>query len=132
MNYLLDTHTLIWAITEPNKLSETARNLIEDPEQHILVSAITFWEISLKHSLQKLNLENIAPEDFPNLCLEMDIEVLALDPEICATYHKLDAKYHKDPFDRMLVWLAKSRNFALISKDETVKSYESEGISVVW
>ena len=132
MNYLLDTHTLIWAITEPNKLSETARNLIEDPEQHILVSAITFWEISLKYSLQKLSLENIAPEDFPKLCLEMDIEVLALDPEISATYHKLEAKYHKDPFDRMLVWLAKSRNFALISKDESVKSYESEGISVVW
>lgn len=132
MNYLLDTHTLIWAITEPQKLSEKARILIESPEEHILVSAITFWEISLKHSLQKLHLENIAPNDFPELCEQMDIEVLALEPEICASYHQLAAKYHKDPFDRMLIWFAKYHKLAIISKDETVKLYESEGISVVW
>ncbi len=62
----------------------------------------------------------------------MDIEMLALDPEICATYHKLEAKYHKDPFDRMLIWLARRQNLVIISKDETVKLYESEGISVIW
>ena len=132
MNYLLDTHTLIWAITAPQNLSKIARDLIEAPEQRILVSAITFWEISLKHSLGKLTLENISPEDFPFICREMDIEVLPLDADICATYHKLDGKYHKDPFDRMLIWLAKCQDFAIISKDEMIKLYESDGISVVW
>lgn len=132
MNYLLDTHTLIWAITAPQNLSKTARALIEASEQHILVSAITFWEISLKHSLGKLTLENISPEDFPTICREMDIEVLALDPEICASYHQLTGNYHKDPFDRMLIWLAKSQGFSIISKDEMVKLYESEGIPVIW
>ena len=132
MNYLLDTHTLIWAITAPQKLSKTAKDLIESPEQHIIVSAITFWEISLKYSIGKLALENISPEDFPNICHEMDLEVLPLDPETCATYHNLRAKHHKDPFDRMLIWLAKTQDFALVSKDESVRLYESEGISVVW
>ena len=132
MSYLLDTHTLIWAITEPQNLSKKARDLIEAPEQRIVVSAVTFWEISLKYALGILTLENISPENFPIICREMDIEVLPLDPEICATYHKLVGKYHKDPFDRMLIWLAKCQNFDIISKDEIVKMYESEGIRVVW
>ena len=132
MKYLLDTHSLIWAITEPKKLSAKARALIESSDEHIMVSAITFWEISLKYSIGKLHLENIAPEDFPSICQRMDIEILPLDAAVCANYHKLNAFFHKDPFDRMLIWLAKSQNFALISRDETVKLYESIGITVVW
>ncbi|MFN4254293.1 MAG: type II toxin-antitoxin system VapC family toxin [Saprospiraceae bacterium] len=77
MKYLLDTHTLIWAVTAPQRLSPAARQLIESPEQQILVSAVTFWEISLKHSLGKLLLEGIVPEDFPKICVQMDIDTAA-------------------------------------------------------
>lgn len=132
MKYLLDTHTLLWAITAPQKLSPTARQLIESPEQHIVVSAVTFWEISLKHSLGKLLLEGVMPEDFPKICLQMDIETLPLGPDVCANYHKLGTLHHKDPFDRMLIWLAKCENFAFISKDEAMKLYAPEGLTVIW
>ncbi len=132
MNYLLDTHTLIWAIADSKKLSKRAKELIEDSSCHILVSAISFWEISLKHSIGKLQLGSISPEDFPILCQKMDFEVLSIDPDTCSTYHFLEAKYHKDPFDRMLLWLAKSQNFSIISKDENLKLYASEGLSIVW
>ncbi len=132
MNYLLDTHTLIWAITESKKLSQKAKELIEDPECHILVSAISFWEISLKHSIGKLILDKISPEDFPEVCHKMDFEVLPMEPETCATYHFLEAKHHKDPFDRMLLWLAQSQNLTIISKDEKLNLYATDGISIVW
>ena len=132
MKYLLDTHTLIWSIIEPTKLSAKVRQIIEDPEQHIMVSVLSFWEISLKFALKKLELMHIQPGDFTAICEEMNIETLPLDAEQCATYHKLTKFYHKDPFDRMLIWQAKSLNIPILSKDEQIKQYESEGISVIW
>jgi PIN domain nuclease of toxin-antitoxin system len=47
MKYLLDTHTLIWALTETNRLSENVRRILANPEHDIVVSTVTFWEISL-------------------------------------------------------------------------------------
>ena len=132
MKYLLDTHTLIWAIVEPGKLSERVRQILETTESQIAVSAITFWEISLKHGLGKVILENISPEDFPGLCRQMEIEIIPVEADICSTYHQLQVFYHRDPFDRMLVWLAKRRGYVLLSKDATLKQYESEGITVIW
>ncbi len=132
MIYLIDTHTLIWAITEPGKLSSKVRNILESPETHVMVSAITFWEISLKYSLRKLLLENLKPEDFPEICKEIDIEILPLNGEICATYHQLKASFHKDPFDRMLIWQAKSLKIPILSKDESIRQYEADGITVIW
>jgi PIN domain nuclease of toxin-antitoxin system len=132
MNYLLDTHTLIWAITEPEKLSARARQLIESPEQQVVVSAVTFWEISLKYALGKLLLEKVEPDDFPGLCRQMDIKILPLEPKICAGYHRLKVFHHKDPFDRMLIWLAKCENYTIISKDEQMKLYQSEGVLIIW
>ena len=132
MKYLLDTHTLIWSIVDPNKLSKKVKELIEAPENQIFVSTISFWEISLKASIGKLTLENVAPEDFPALCAQMDISVLSLDSITSSTYHQLKATHHRDPFDRMLIWQAKQLNVAILSKDEYIKMYESEGVQVIW
>lgn len=132
MKYLLDTHTLIWAITDPNKLSSKVREIIENPENQVFVSTISFWEISLKASIGKLSLENVEPEDFPALCTQMDIAVLSIDSITSSTYHQLKATHHRDPFDRMLIWQAIHLNIAILSKDEYIKMYESEGVKVIW
>lgn len=132
MTYLLDTHTLIWTITEPAKLSAKVRQIIELPDERILVSALTFWEISLKYALGKLILEGVAPEDFLEACKQLDIELLPLTAEIGATFHKLGVFYHKDPFDRMLAWQAKELGIPILSRDEELKKYESIGIAVIW
>ncbi len=132
MKYLLDTHTLLWAIIEPTKLSKTAVRIIESPEHQIMVSAISFWEISLKFGMGKLNMEGVVPEMLLGICTEMRLEILALDANICATYHQLGTTYHKDPFDKMLIWQAKCLNIPLVSKDERIKLYESAGVKVVW
>jgi hypothetical protein len=132
MTYLLDTHTLIWAITEPDKLSDTVKSLIENPSEHMVVSAITFWEISLKYRLGKLQMDQISPEELIDVCKRIDLEILPIDPWLCATYHQLKANYHSDPFDRMLIWLAISQKMTILSKDGMMKMYESEGLQIFW
>ena len=132
MTYLLDTHTMLWAISEPEKLSPKVAEIIETPEKRILVSVVSLWEVSLKYSIGKLSLDGFLPEELPEICEKMDFDVVALQPKICATFHQLAAKHHKDPFDRMLIWQAKNLGFPILSKDEMVAMYRSEGITVIW
>lgn len=132
MTYLLDTHKLIWAVTEPHKLSDAVRYILEDADNDIIVSAISFWEIALKHSIQKLTLEGLTPEDFPKAAIDTGFRLLDLDGKTAASYHQLSPTYHRDPFDRMLIWQARQNNFLLISKDLNVAKYASEGLDIIW
>lgn len=132
MKYLLDTHTLIWLITKKEKLSAKVAKIIENPENEIAVSAISFWEISLKYSIGKLVFENYIPEDFYEASKKMSIEILPLSPKICNTFHHLTGNYHRDPFDKMLIWLAISDNYTLLSCDPAIQLYQSEGLKILW
>ena len=132
MTYLLDTHTLIWAVTETKKLSSTVRKILENTDNEIVVSAVSFWEIALKYSLQKLVLDGLTPEDFHQAALDTGFRLLDLDSKTTVSYNQLKATHHRDPFDRMLIWLAISHNFSLISKDPQVMKYSTEGLTVVW
>lgn len=132
MKYLLDTHALIWAVTKPQKLSSTVKAILEDTTNDVAVSAISFWEISLKYSIQKLTLEGLTPEDFPKAAIETGFRLFDLNGITAGSYHQLSAAYHRDPFDRMLIWQAIQNSFQLISKDSTVKKYKSEGLQVIW
>lgn len=131
MKYLLDTHYLIWAITETSKISEKNRLILENPANKIFVSTISFWEISLKYSIGKLDLGPFQPEDFPKACLEMGCEIIDIGSEITSTYHQLLPKYHKDPFDRMLIWQAIKNNYSMVSEDVNVQKYVTEGLKVI-
>jgi PIN domain nuclease of toxin-antitoxin system len=62
----------------------------------------------------------------------MDFESIPLEAAVCASYHKLTKAYHRDPFDRMLIWQAIHLNVPIICKDESIQLYRSEGISVIW
>ena len=132
MRYLLDTHTFIWAISEQNKLPTKVKNIISNPDNEILVSALSFWEISLKYSLGKMDIDNIPPDELPIWAKKHGFKIIPLEAETTSTYHKLTATYHKDPFDRMLIWEALQSNTPLISKDENVEKYQSEGLVVIW
>lgn len=132
MIYLLDTHVLIWSLVEQNKLSGKTKKIIENQENTILVSAVSLWEISLKFSLNKLNLEGVLPEDFPSLALQTGFELIPILPEEVANYHQLKADWHRDPFDRMLLWQALQRKVTLISKDESISKYSNIGLKVIW
>ncbi len=130
MTYLLDTHYMLWAIADTKKISKKVKNIITDPINQIIVSTISFWEVSLKSSLGKLELSGFSPEELPEICLQIGFDIKTLSPEDSSTYHKLRATYHKDPFDRMLIWQAIQNVYTFISEDEQVKKYKSEGLKV--
>ncbi len=132
MNYLLDTHTLIWAITDPKKLSKSLQEILQNTDNEVYVSVISFWEISLKYSIGKLYLEDLSPDDFLNASIQTGFKILPLEAKITSNYYKLTASYHKDPFDRMLIWEAIQRKFVLMSKDGNVRKYVSEGLKVIF
>ena len=131
MIYLLDTHYMLWAIADTKKLSKNIKEIITNPDHKIVVSTISFWEVSLKSSLGKLEITGFSPEVLPKACLQVGFDIECPSAEDSSTYHKLKASYHKDPFDRMLIWQAIRNNYTIISVDNNVKKYSSEGLKIV-
>src|SRR5665213_605901 len=125
MSFLLDAHTLLWAILDQRKLSAKVTDILENPVYDVFVSAVTFWEISLKYSLGKLDLSGIAPETLPGLAGQTGFKYLPLLPTESASYHQINADLHRDPFDRMLIWQAIKNDLTLLSKDKNVARYKS-------
>ena len=89
-------------------------------------------EISLKFGLGKIELEGTAPEDLPDVARRMGCDVLALDAEDAASFHKLPRTAHRDPFDRMLVYQAIRRHKRLISHDAALGIYAPQGLELLW
>lgn len=131
-HYLLDTHTFLWTIFESTRLSVQVRSILSDCENTVYVSSVTFWEISLKFNLGKLELETYTPEQLPHLAKELDFLMLPIEPEQAANFYRLPKIAHKDPFDRMLIWQAISKNLILLSKDNQFEQYHQYGLKTLW
>ena len=113
--YLLDTHTFIWAIVDKNKLSEIVLDLLCNNETHLFVSAISFWEMAIKHGKGKLYLENFQFSDIPNYCKRLGIVQIPLTPEEAINYSNFPySENHKDPFDRVLTVQCIIGNYTLL------------------
>ncbi|WP_025145668.1 type II toxin-antitoxin system VapC family toxin [Pedobacter jeongneungensis] len=132
MIYLLDTHVFLWTIIDTKKISEQAFSIIENNENTINVSAISLWEISLKYALGKLNLIGLKPHELTSQAKDLGFDLMPVSPELAASHYKLNAIWHKDPFDRMLIWQAIQNDITLISKDENINKYQSAGLKVIW
>ena len=78
MKYLLDTHTFIWSIMDSSKLSEKVRTIIENPNNEIFVSGITFWEIAIKTQIGKMKFENFNILHLPNIAFQFLHQVLMI------------------------------------------------------
>ena len=132
MNCLLDTHTFLWAVSNSGKLSDKAAAAIKNPANAVFVSAVSFWEISIKTRIKKLDLETLEPEDLLVFAEKMRFQTISLSPEEAVSYHRLKESAHTDPFDRMLVWQSISRNLTLVSKDREFASFIPHGLSLLW
>ena len=132
MNCLLDTPTFLWAAMHPEQLSRHVRATILDAANDIQVSAVTFWEISLKSALGKIALQGITPEELPDAAIHMGFTLLTLEPLDAATFYQLPRFQHKDPFDRMLVWQSICQGLTLLSKDPDLRQYQPHGLRVLW
>ena len=133
MTYLLDTHTLLWSIGQSRQLSSTARDLIRDRVNEIVVSSVSLWEISLKYGIGKLVLGSMAPDDIPGHCASLGYRIVRLDPEDASTYHTLPRVVdHRDPFDRMLVHQCIRMRASLVTRDARLACYDPYGLARLW
>ena len=132
MNYLIDTHLFLWVLLSPKKIPASVKKILDDPQTVKTVSAITFWEISLKFQLKKLELDGVLPNELPNQAQKIGFEVLNLDPETASSFYKLPLIKNSDPFDRMLAWQAISKNLVLLTKDQDFTSYKDDGLKTIW
>lgn len=118
MRYLLDTHVILWWLTEPKKIHAKAQKIIRDRANEVLVSSVSFWEMAIKKSIGRLTLphnllETVALEGF---------EILPIMPEECIGVADLPM-LHADPFDRLLVIQAKLYDLVIITRDEKIPEY---------
>lgn len=105
MNYLVDTHYLLWSLIDPSKINKHVTEILTDTQTIKYVSKINFWEIALKYSIGKLKLEGTTPEEILNASRESGFKVLDIAEDDIVTSHLLPfiAK-HRDSFDRLVVW----------------------------
>lgn len=131
MNYLLDTHTSMWFVTDAPELSKKARNLMEQDDANLFLSIASVWEMAIKNSLGKLEIYN----NFSTVTQDLtdnDIELLPIKYEHTAIINRIPF-HHKDPFDRMIIAQALFENMDVIGVDERFDEYFKEtGIKRIW
>ncbi|MFA9201162.1 MAG: type II toxin-antitoxin system VapC family toxin [Cypionkella sp.] len=125
---LLDTHAFLWLILDSPRLSEGANRVINDPAAELLVSAVTAYEIGLKHRLGKLPLPPRLSGDFAAVVQEMSAAPLAISLAHAEWAAKLDSA-HRDPFDRLLAAQAVIENIPIISADPAL---DALGARRIW
>ena len=122
MRLLLDTCTFLWIASGASDLSSRARTLFEDPDNDVYLSAVSAWEIALKHAAGRLPLPQ-APERFvPEQRRRHGIDPLELDEESALHLARLPL-LHRDPFDRMLVCQAIVHGLVILGPDPLITQY---------
>ena len=128
MEILLDTHAFIWFFSGNSKLSQTAKNMIEDINNLKLISLASVWEMAIKQSKGKLTL-GLPLDKYINRKLNLDdFELLPIQLNHLKLITSLPF-YHNDPFDRLLISQSTIENIPILSCDSAFNSYN---INVIW
>ena len=130
MNYLVDTHILMWSFFEPQRLSERIREIITDTSNEVWYSPVSLWEISIKYGLGKLKLNGLTPEEFYRELSGSYYRCKEINSLTIITNYQLPI-LHKDPFDRFLIWEAIQSDYILLSVDGSMAQYRKEGLKIV-
>jgi len=121
MKLLLDTHLLLWAAGQPNRLSATARSLIENPENELLFSAATLWEVVIKRGLGRNDFQ-VDARLLRRALLDNGYSELPILSDHVVAIDSLPV-IHKDPFDRVLVAQASVEGITLLTTDSLLAQY---------
>ena len=129
MRILLDTHTIIWPITNDERLSSRAQKAISSAEEAYW-SPLLLWEIAIKISTRKESFELSADWHslIPSFLSENQCSRIDITPQHCAVLTTLPF-YHRDPFDRMLIATAQSEDLTIVSRDSAFQKYK---IKTLW
>jgi PIN domain nuclease of toxin-antitoxin system len=128
LNLLLDTHLLLWAASEPQRLSAKARTLLLDPSNQLVFSSASLWEITIKNGLERSDF-NVDSRRLWRMLLVNGYRELSVTSEHTVAVNDLPL-LHKDPFDRILVAQARVEGLTLLTADKVVAKY-GEGVKKV-
>jgi PIN domain nuclease of toxin-antitoxin system len=128
MKVLLDTHAFLWWITEDERLSERAREVISDGGNELFFSVVSGWEIAIKAGLGRLTV----PEPLDGFLAEQLFHnhIGALPIELRHALHVYSLpSLHRDPFDRLLIAQAQVEQLPILTADRHIAQYE---VDVIW
>jgi PIN domain nuclease of toxin-antitoxin system len=128
MRLLLDTHVFIWCVEDSRKLRPFVRETLASPENLVYVSSVSIWEISIKQSLGKLELQTTGERLVESIaaCGFIELPITASHAARVAVL----PWHHADPFDRLLVAQARFSDLTLVTEDERIKRYGIETIGL--
>jgi PIN domain nuclease of toxin-antitoxin system len=125
---LLDTHALLWWLSDDPALTRAARKLIAETKNTLIVSAVSAWEIAIKVRLGKLPTASDLAADFSGVMEREGFQLPAISADHAIRAGLLPGP-HKDPFDRMLIAQAQAENMPVIRNEV---SFESYGVRRLW
>ena len=128
MRLLLDTHALIWWLAGDDALSSTARSAIADPANDVFVSAASAWEIATKHRIGKLPQAALLAADVAGFVTAEGFNELPVSIRHGQLAGSLP-RFHKDPFDRMLIAQAVAADMTIVSNEALFGAY---GVARLW
>ncbi|MBY0521358.1 MAG: type II toxin-antitoxin system VapC family toxin [Sphingomonas sp.] len=128
MRLLLDTHAVLWALTDSPRLSRRAAAFIGNADNQPLISPVVAYEICAKHKLGKLPEAEALAADFEGQLALLDIEWLPINAAHAIAAGKLDMS-HRDPFDRLLIAQALIERVPMISNEAV---FDGFGVERIW
>ncbi len=118
MQYLLDTHVVLWWVTEPKKIRPKIQKIIADGKNKIFISSASLWEMAIKKSIGRLTM----PHNLIEILISDGFEILPIVAEEALGVADLPL-IHLDPFDRLLIIQAKLHDLILITADSKMTEY---------
>ena len=132
MDFLFDTHLLLWALEGSEKLPKKAFEVLMNPKNQIFYSVASMWEVSIKNEKKRLN---ISGTEFMHYCEQAGYKKLPIDEKHILALETLEKKEnspeHNDPFDRILLSQAKSETIQLLTCDKSFLFYNELNYTVI-
>lgn len=126
---LLDTHTWLWWLDQPNRLSAVAERVIRS-SQAIGLSVISCWEVAQLVALGRLQLKVSVDEWLTTTLAIPRVELLDMTPEIAVNSWSLPGALHRDPADRILVATARDGGWPIVTRDQAIRNYPH--VETIW
>lgn len=128
MRFLVDTHAFLWAVLSPERLTDRVRDVFTDRKSELLLSLATPWEMAIKAGIGKLENGAEILDDFESRVTASGYRILETSIKHTIRSGFLP-RYHKDPFDRLLVAQALDLNIPILSRDDIFDLY---GVQRIW
>ena len=128
MKFIIDTHVLLWIANDDFRLSKNVKDIYLKPENEIIISIASIWEMAIKISIKKFKLQNSLAEFVEKHIIDNNIRILKIELEHLFLLENLPL-HHRDPFDRLIVAQAKIEKAPIISTDV---SFDRYAVKRIW